>query len=289
LSLNERAVELVVDESQSMWGRIDDEPKMSIAKEILEDASVWLPNDLTLALRAYGNASRSEAKNCEDSTLLVPFAAANRAYIRDAIRGLQPLGQTPIAYALRQAGADFGSLEGERSLVLVTDGIESCNGDPVAAARELREQNVTVHVIGFGFGNSVDEDTASLRAIAAASGGHFLIASSANELRAALETTVGTRFIVTRDNVVVARSALGRDERLSLAPGDYQIELQSSPPLEVEVNLGPSDDLKLTLEKNRGVVSPSERRDRLQPGSCEQAMTSATGLSEDRPFGAATQ
>ena len=90
LSLNERAVEIVVDASRSMWGRMGGEPKMVVAKEILEDVSYWFPENLDLALRAYGSASPSDSNDCADSTLLVPFAEENREPIRAAIAGLRP-------------------------------------------------------------------------------------------------------------------------------------------------------------------------------------------------------
>jgi len=274
LSLNERAVEIVVDTSRSMWGQIDGKPKMVIAKEILHDASFWLPDDLNLALRAYGNASASTDNDCADSSLLVPFGTKNRTSIRDAISQLRPLGQTPIAYALNQAAGDFAALESERALVLVTDGIESCGGDPVAAARELRKQGIMIHLIGFGLGNTADQDTASLQAIADASGGYFLTANSAEELREALEVTVGTRFRVLRDNTVVANGVLGSDEPLFLPMGDYRVELDSVPPQRVQITLAASDRLTLMLEKEGGVVTHSEYRGRLQPTSCDAAMAS---------------
>jgi Mg-chelatase subunit ChlD len=157
LSLEDRAVEIVVDASRSMWGQINGEAKMSIAKNILNDVSYWFPQDLDLALRAYGSMSPSESNNCGDSRLLVPFSEYNREPIRAAISGLRPTGQTPIAFALNQAASDFGSLQSDRAVVLVTDGIESCGGDPVRAARELSEQGIMVHVIGFGLGSAADE------------------------------------------------------------------------------------------------------------------------------------
>ena len=82
LSLNDRAVEIVVDASKSMWGQIDGQSKMEIAKTTLEEVSYWLPEDLDLALRAYGNTSSSDKNNCADSSLLVPFGERNREYVR---------------------------------------------------------------------------------------------------------------------------------------------------------------------------------------------------------------
>jgi Mg-chelatase subunit ChlD len=177
ISFNDRAVEIVVDASKSMWGQIDGQSKMEIAKTTLEEVSYWLPEDLDLALRAYGNTSSSDNNNCADSSLLVPFGERNREYVRHAIAGLRPTGQTPIAYALNQAAGDFGSLQSDRTLVLVSDGIESCGGDPVTAAYALRQQGIVVHLIGFGLGNAAEEDAASLQAVANASGGRYVTAA----------------------------------------------------------------------------------------------------------------
>ncbi len=274
LSLNDRAVEIVVDASRSMWGRMGGEPKMSVAKNILEDVSYWFPEDLDLALRAYGSTSPSDNNDCADSTLLVPFGEQNRYAIRQAIQNLRPLGQTPIAYALRQSAGDFGSLQDDRALVLVTDGIESCGGDPAQAARQLREQGITVHLIGFGLGNAKDEDTASLQAVAYASGGRYVTAGSAEELKDALEQTVATTFSVFNGDTVVAGGSLGSDETLYLPEGDYRVEIHSAPRRVMPISLAPRDRLTLTLEKRAGVVSHHERRGQLPHMSCEDAVAS---------------
>lgn len=274
LSLNERNVEIVVDASRSMWGRMGGQPKMVVAKEILEDVSYWFPEDLDLALRAYGSTSPSDNNDCADSMLLVPFGDENREPIRQAIAGLRPLGQTPIAYALNQAARDFGTLQSDRSVVLVTDGIESCGGDPVRAARDLREQGIMVHLIGFGLGNAADEDAASLQAVADASGGRYVTAGSAEELKDALAQTVGTAYSVFKGSTEVANGSLGSDEPLFLPGGDYRVALDTSPPKNVQISLAPRDRLTLTLEKEGGRVSHFERRSRISHTSCEEAIAS---------------
>jgi len=274
ISLNDRAVEVVVDASRSMWGQIDGEAKMTIAKNILQDVSYWFPEDLDLALRAYGSTSPSVNNNCADSALLVPFAEYNREPIRGAISGLRPTGQTPIAYALNQAAHDFGSLQSDRAVVLVTDGIESCGGDPVQAARDLSLQGITVHVIGFGLGNVADEDAASLRAVASASGGRYVVAGSAEELKVALAETVATSFSVYKGSTEVATGSLGSPGQLFLPEGDYRVELHSSPPQIVPVSLAPRDRVTVTLEKSDGHVSHLENRGQIEHQSCEDVATS---------------
>lgn len=278
VSLDDKSVEIVVDASRSMWGRMDGQPKMSVAREILWDVSHWFPEDLNLALRAYGSTSPSESANCADSALLVPFADDNRGPIRAAIEGLRPLGQTPIAYALEQAGRDFGTRDDDRAVVLVTDGIESCGGDPVSAARELRDQGIIVHVIGFGLGSAADEDTASLQSIALASGGRYVTAGSAEELKAAVAQTVATSYSVYKGSTEIASGSLGSGNPLYLPEGDYRVELHSSPPRSMPVSLAPRDRVTLTLEKAGDAVSHHERRDQIGYRSCEDRVASIERL-----------
>ena len=272
LSLNDRAVEIIVDASKSMWAQIDGRSKMEIAKTTLEEVSYWLPEDLDLALRTYGSISAAEEANCADSTLLVPFGESNREPVRQAIAGLRPTGQTPIAYALQQAARDFESLQSDRTLVLVSDGIESCGGDPVAAAHALRQQGIVVHLIGFGLGNGADEDAASLQAIANASGGRYVAAGSAEELRAALAQTVATSFSVYQGSTEVASGSLGSAGVMLLPEGEYRVQLHSSPPVEARVNLAPRDSLVLTLDKRGRAVSAVEQRGELPHTSCDTAV-----------------
>jgi Mg-chelatase subunit ChlD len=263
-SIDDRAIEIVVDASRSMWGRMEGEPKMVVAKETLLGVSREFAGPSHLALRAYGNRSESERRDCNDSELLVAFAKDNRELINRSIEALRPLGQTPLAFALSQSARDFEGIEGDKAVVLVTDGIESCGGDPVAEARALHDQGIAIHVIGFGLGNAKDEDTASLDAIAQAGAGRFFLAGSAAELKNALAGSVGTAFRVFDGPRVVARSILGSGETILLPEGEYLVELESSPPREIEISLTPGERLTLTLEKDDQVVT--YRHDRKNVG-----------------------
>ncbi|MEM9624154.1 MAG: VWA domain-containing protein, partial [Pseudomonadota bacterium] len=279
-SLNERAVQIVLDASRSMWGQLDGIAKMTIAKDTLQSAAQWLPSDLDLAFRAYGNTSASEASNCTDSNLLMPFGTNDRGVFSASVGSLSPKGQTPIAYALQAAGEDFAGLQSERTVVLVTDGIESCGGDPVAAASALAEQGLTVHVIGFGMDNAADEDSASLQAIAHAGGGQYFTAASAMELKQALEATTGTQYRISQGGDTVVQSVLGSDERFYLPQGEYRLQLDSMPPQSVPFELAPRDQLNLQLSKTDGVFSHQELRQQLPAASCEQAVAWQQGDKE---------
>jgi hypothetical protein len=159
-------------------------------------------------------------------------------------------------------------------VVLVIDGIESCGGDPVAAARDLQgDAALPVHVIGFGLSNDADEDTASLRAIAESSGGRFLTARSAGELRDALAGTLGTRFRVHRDGSEVATGTLGADAPLRLDAGDYTVHVDGALPFSTPLTLVSGKRLTLTIEIEDGHVQPAARSTPTAYSACGASAT----------------
>jgi Mg-chelatase subunit ChlD len=269
ISISDRAVEIVFDASNSMWGRMHGEPKISVARRILADALAGLPEDLSVSLRVYGHQHAHAERHCRDSELLVPLASGSREAIRRAIDQFRPRGQTPLAYSLEQVAGDFGGFRGERAVVLVTDGIESCEGDPVAAARALQASGATpVHVIGFGLPGE-DQDDAALRGIARASGGRFLTARSADELREALAVTVGTPFAVRRGDRTVAEGTLGADAPIRLPEGDYTLRIESAPAYEVPVALASEQGLTLLLKRDGRKVFHARRTEPIPYARCE--------------------
>lgn len=146
----------LLDASGSMlepWGR--NQTKLSVARSILTRIvdSLKQDNRIELALRLYGHRSPPEVTNCKDTDLEVPFKVNNHQAIIDKINQLKPKGVTPISYALLQAAGDFPSQAGYRNLViLITDGIESCGGDPCATSAALQKKGVFLqpYIIGLG-------------------------------------------------------------------------------------------------------------------------------------------
>lgn len=272
LSISDRAVEIVFDASNSMWGQIDGEPKIGIAKKTLTDALGWLPADLSLALRVYGHQYDRQQRNCRDSELLVPPGSHNRDRIRQAVAAFRPRGQTPLGYSLEQISRDLGGFAGERAVVLVTDGIESCGGDPAAAARALREQHGTkVHVIGFGLGSGADEDLAGLQSIAEASGGRFFTAGTAEELREALRLSVGTSYRISRAGTTLVTGTLGTSGVFHLPADDYLVEFDSTPPRVVPLSLRSEESLTLSIARTGNTISHGEYRRPARYYDCEAA------------------
>ena len=129
----------------------------------------------------YGAQSSASQKNCQDTHLAVPFGAASAGggAITATVDGAKAQGYTPIAYSLGQAANDFPADAKERVIVLVSDGKETCQGDPVVAAKALAAKGITVHTVGFVV------DTAArgqLQAIARATGGTYFDAPVGPEL-----------------------------------------------------------------------------------------------------------
>lgn len=180
---------LVLDSSGSMK-----EPaaggatKIGAAKQALGRVVDGLPDDAQVGLRVFGAEvfSRDEPGACTDSQLVVRPGTDNREELRDAVAAYQPYGETPIAHALQQAARDLGS-EGARSIVLVSDGIATCEPDPCVVARDLRSAGIDLRIDVVGL--SVDSATrGQLSCIARAGGGEYYDADSADDIVEQLET-----------------------------------------------------------------------------------------------------
>jgi hypothetical protein len=231
------------------------------------------PEDFFVALRVYGHQFDRDQRNCEDSELLIPLGTGNVHEIRRAIEGFKPRGWTPLGYSVEQVPADFGDFEGERAVVLITDGIESCDGDAVEAARGFQEEGKhrPIHVIGFGFelGPEAREALASLRLIAETTDGKFITAGDADELRRALAETAGTPFSIWRGERHVDDGTLGANEIFQLPAGDYTLRLASEPPRQFEFRLGAEETLALSLVREGTRVFTRDAREPAAYYLCE--------------------
>lgn len=204
----DRSVLLLMDASGSMNAKLPHgETRMVVAQRAIKGAAGQVPAQAQLSLRLYGAQSASSQKDCQDTHLAVPFgaASANSAPIAATVDAAKARGYTPIAYSLGQAAGDFPVGAKERVIVLVSDGKETCQGDPVVAARALAAKGVTVHTVGFVV------DTAArgqLQAIARATGGTYFDAPTGPELPGLLTSALGAcRKVVAK---IPANPAPGR-------------------------------------------------------------------------------
>lgn len=150
----------VFDGSQSMYGRWQRQQKIDVARRLLihfVDSLANVPH-LEMALRVYGDQYSVPPQICEDTRLLVPFSFGNAKKITDALNRIVPKGTTPIAYALEQSANDFPECDNCRNvLILITDGIEECNGDPCSVSLQLQSKGIMLKPFVIGIGKDFKE------------------------------------------------------------------------------------------------------------------------------------
>ncbi|HEY9540147.1 MAG TPA: VWA domain-containing protein [Luteimonas sp.] len=243
----------ILDASGSMWGRVDGEPKIVVAKDVMSRLVRQLPADAKAGLTAYGHRRKGD---CMDIESLVALGPLDRDAMIKQIEGLNAIGMTPLTASVKQAIEQLRQSEQSASVVLVSDGLESCGGDPCEAVRAARQSGVDfrLHVVGFDLG---DTDTAQLQCMAEAGGGRFFSASNADELAGALgeavqvqpepvvESTGTIALTVTKNGApigaytyvykagtedeVTRNHALEKGKaRYELAAGDYDIRVRAA-------------------------------------------------------------
>jgi hypothetical protein len=217
-----RTIELILDASGSMNATLPSgETRLAAAKAAVAKIVPTLPGDTTLAFRAYGFQSPRDKHDCDDTALLVPFSAAsgNGATVVKAAQLLKAQGYTPISRVIRQAAADLAETEpGERVILLVSDGKETCDTDPCATARALKaaDASLVIHAIGF----EVDSGArGELQCVAASTGGTYLDASGA----AGLAEAIGQASVKSMAQVPVEGKEPGNLEIKNANPNGHDV------------------------------------------------------------------
>ncbi|ODU43422.1 VWA domain-containing protein [uncultured Aquimonas sp.] len=183
----EERVVLVLDASGSMWGQIEGRSKIEIARETVAGlVGEWKPAN-SLGLVAYGHRRKGDCADIE--TLIESGPLDSVAFLRQ-VNALNPKGMTPLSAAVMQAAESLRHVEQKATVILVSDGEETCNLDPCQVGRELEAAGVdfTAHVIGFDVANP--QHQAQLRCLAENTGGRYFNARNADELSGALGAVV---------------------------------------------------------------------------------------------------
>lgn len=183
-------VMVVVDSSNSMWGQIDGEPKIVITRAAIRDLmAAWNPG-VPVGLVAYGHR---EEESCEDVGTVIPVGAEPET-IAAAVEALRPNGRSPLTAALRHAAEALGYTERPATLVLVSDGVESCDLDPCAAAAALEEagERLTIHAVDLRTPN--DRADSQLQCIVETTGGDIVSPRNITALLPDLEVFLGLRI-----------------------------------------------------------------------------------------------
>lgn len=192
---NEAGVYVIFDASGSMWGKLPSgKRKIVAARKALNDFFADGMNDRPVALRAYGHRRKGD---CADTQLIQEFSSDPEAIakIQRFVKAVNPRGKTPISRSLKAALKDFSDRPGE--IILISDGIETCDADPCALVKEWanKEIAIKVHVVGLGLSK---KESSAMQCIANAAGTKFIDAQSTGELTAGLgnikEQVIGNGF-----------------------------------------------------------------------------------------------
>lgn len=184
---------IILDASGSMLTEDAPGSRIAAAKVAVDGLVRSLPADAQLGLEVYGTSTSSaesaKAAGCQDITTLVPVGPIDRSSFLAKVASVRASGYTPIGNALRKAAAALPK-EGARSIVLVSDGEDTCAPpQPCDVARELHQQGIglTVNTVGF----KVDAQARQqLQCIAGATGGSYVDAPDGPTLSTRLQAQV---------------------------------------------------------------------------------------------------
>ncbi len=241
------AVALILDASGSMLKPIDGKRRIDIAKDaIARSIDEILPGGLPLALRVYGHR---EAGSCH-TDLEIPLAPLDKTAFFQRLETIEAinLARTPIADSLVAVASDLASAEGRKLVVLLTDGEETCDGDPLAAIETLRGSGMDVRINVVGFALDDESMKQEFATWAAKGGGEYFDAAEEASLVAAMGESLRVPFSVL--DATGNEVAEGRVDGavLELEPGRYQLRIGTAVPRTItDVDLAPGTERQIEV------------------------------------------
>ncbi|MFZ1706006.1 MAG: VWA domain-containing protein [Saprospiraceae bacterium] len=180
---NRSPIIFIYDASGSMWGKILTRTKMEIARDVLTTAINNLPDNQKIGLVAYGHRQEGD---CRDVEILVDVSNGTKTAATQAVKTIKPLGRTPLAYSATQVINLLRQNKSNATIILITDGIESCDGDLCGVIKAAKIEGIIfkLHIIGFGLKN---EDIRPLKCAAEAGDGKYFNADDADGLSGVLD------------------------------------------------------------------------------------------------------
>ncbi|KRT90274.1 VWA domain-containing protein [Bacillus glycinifermentans] len=180
-------VAIVLDASGSMARKIDGEKKFDIAKDSVNDFANLLSDDANVMLNVFGhkgnNKLSGKAESCGTTETLFDLQPFSTDGFQTALSGIKPTGWSPIAKSLYDVKDQLSDKDGKNYVYIVTDGEETCGGDPVQAAKDLRKSNIKTIVNIVGFDVQTPNEKTKLQNVAEAGGGKLIEADSAAEFK----------------------------------------------------------------------------------------------------------
>lgn len=222
--LSETSLVIILDSSGSMAELTPDgNTRLESATKALEAIISKLPRTSLVGVRVYGRkfGLDEKASSCKDTELLIPLAPVDINAIAETLAGIKPGGYTPTALALLQARDDFiGHENSKKAVILLSDGEETCGGNPVDVLKQLALEGfaVTVHTIGFGAHKKARQE---LALIAKSAGGQYFNAVNTAELQSALTGAISTLKSERGDLGGFSDAGETRDLALKIEAGDH--------------------------------------------------------------------
>ncbi len=179
---NQKAI-IIFDASGSMWGQIDGKAKIEIARDALKNViNEWNPK-VQLGLTVYGHRKKGD---CNDIESLIPVGEIDKKKVISTVFAIKPKGKTPISRSIKKAAEELKYTEEKATIILISDGKETCDTNPCGVAKELKEKGIdfVTHVIGFNVDKKTDKQ---LKCIATATGGEYFSAKNASALNKAIK------------------------------------------------------------------------------------------------------
>ncbi|WKZ56654.1 MAG: VWA domain-containing protein [Bdellovibrionota bacterium] len=216
----------LLDVSGSMRASVQGEVKIDSARKALLGALSEVPEGSHVGIRLYGHRvpQNNKTDSCKDSELSIPMGLPDAAKIASLLESVSPLGYTPTAYSLEQSQNDFSiDRESEKVIILLSDGEETCGGDPKATVERLIANgfNVRVYTVGFDVNAKAESE---LKAIAQAGNGKYFRAANSGELSAALKEATVTSLIIRKEKSVYGTPIRGGDSFETAVPIDSDVE-----------------------------------------------------------------
>jgi len=169
-------IEIIWDVSDSMWGKVDNERKYLRAKKALVDIINSIPTNVNIGLRTIGNQKGSNGS----TKLVVNITKNNKQNLLDNIESLRPTGKSPIGKAMLEASDDLSNLEGNKHILLVTDGKDTGKVMPSKLANQIYDKGIRVHVLQVGSNENVIN--LKLQSIAQLGGGKYFTYSEKDKV-----------------------------------------------------------------------------------------------------------
>ncbi|MEW5899960.1 MAG: hypothetical protein AB1715_00690 [Acidobacteriota bacterium] len=243
-------VELILDASNSMWGQIGGEAKIAIARRVLAQIIEGLPDSLNVGLRVYGHRyGLNDKRACQDTELLVSIAPLNKAQLIDTINKIKLMGKTPLVYSVLEAIKDFETIK-NGSIILITDGIESCGGDIYSIGPALRSAGLELRVNIVGFDIKEADARRELEAIAESTEGRYLDARDAKELLSSLEQTLQLEFFLLDEKGTLKARGLVGEAPVRIAEGSYTLRVTiTGQPIEIKALIRGGEKARFVLKK----------------------------------------